>query len=40
MRSFPLFNFITFFIRGVTILFPQLEEKLKDIQKGNKKFIF
>jgi hypothetical protein len=39
MRSFPLFNLITFLVRGVAVLFPQLEQKIKEIQKRDKKLI-
>lgn len=31
MRTFPLFNFVTFLIRGVAILIPTLEGKLKEV---------
>ena len=39
MRSFPLFNLITFLIRGVTLIIPQLEQKIKEIQKIDKKLM-
>jgi hypothetical protein len=31
MRTFPLFNFTTFLMRGVAMLIPSLEYKLKEI---------
>jgi hypothetical protein len=31
MRTFPLFNFVTFIMRGIAILIPQIEYQLKEI---------
>ncbi len=31
MRTFPLFNFVTFIMRGIAILLPQIEHQLKEI---------
>jgi len=33
LRQVPLFNFITFVLRGISILLPRIEEQFKTIIK-------
>lgn len=33
LRQFPLFNFITLIVKGVSIILPQIEENIKIIIK-------